>query len=375
MARPRRLRFVTLVSLLPALIAALAYQGSTTPLGAQEAGTLSCEPAPAVAQTSPVAPAELPSYALPADAVQVKMGFVNNAAIYAPIYVAKEKGYFAEQGLDVSLESQPNGSDMVALTATGEFDVGFGGVGPAFWNAMDLGLPLKLIAPGHAEGNPVATPLMIAKAACESGAITGVADLKGKKVSVNGRGATEYWLSQALGTAGLTLADIELQTLQFPDAVAALEAGALDAAMVGEPVATAAEQQGIAVRLLTDFPVQDIQPTAVYANQSFLDENPDAAAGLVTAYLKASREVMDNGFSDPTIVAIIEQYTGVPAALITQSVSPVYAVDGRIDVDGLQTLQAFFRAQGQLEYDTDIDPASFVDARFVDAALQELGPA
>ena len=375
MASSSGLRIVTLVSLLATLIAALAFPSAGTIVRAQETATLSCEPAVPAAQASPAAPVTLPDYELPAGAVQVKMGFVNNAAIYAPIYVAKEKGYFAEQGLDVSLESQPNGSDMVALTATGDFDIGFGGVGPAFWNAMDLGLPLKVIAPGHAEGNPVATPLMISKAACESGAITSVADLKGKKVSVNGRGATEYWLNQALGTAGLTLADIELQTLQFPDAVAALQAGALDAAMVGEPVATSAEQQGIAVRLLTDFPVQNIQPTAVYANQSFLDENPDAAAGFVTAYLKAAREVTASGFKDATIVAIIEQYTGVPATLISQAVSPVYAVDGNIDLAGLQKLQAFFRAQGQLEYETDIDPATFVDGRFVDAALQELGPA
>ena len=53
---------------------------------------------------------------------------------------------------------------------------------------------------------------MISKAACESGAITSVADLEGKKVSVNARGATEYWLDQALATAGLSLDDIDLQT-------------------------------------------------------------------------------------------------------------------------------------------------------------------
>src|SRR5690606_38007517 len=119
---------------------------------------------------------------------------------------------------------------------------------------------------GHEEGSPVATPLMISKEACESGDITSAADLKGKKVPVNARGATEYWLDQALRTAGLTINDIDLQTLAFPDAVAALQSGAIDAAMVGEPLATSAEQQGIAVRLLSDFPVQGIQPTLIFAN-------------------------------------------------------------------------------------------------------------
>jgi NitT/TauT family transport system substrate-binding protein len=357
------------------IVALFAPVLAVAPIAAGAQGVaLNCSPSspagtPPAAASDPVTPV-----APPADALKVTMGYVP-AAIFAPVFVAKELGYFAEQGLDVSLESLPGGSDMVALTATGDFDAGIGGAGPAFWNAMELGLPLKVIAPGHAEGNPVATPLMISKAACESGAIASVADLKGKKVSVNARGATEYWLSQALGTAGLTLDDVELLTLAFPDAVAALQSGALDAAMVGEPLATSAEQEGIAVRLLTDFPVQDVQPTVIYGNQSFLDEHPDAATGLVTAYLKACRDMANGGFSDPAILAIIEQYTGVPAALVAQSVPPVYAVDGTIDLAGLQKMQAFFRERGQLEYDTDIDPVTFVDTRFIDAALQALGPA
>jgi NitT/TauT family transport system substrate-binding protein len=333
---------------------------------------LSCEPvAPAA---SPIAgnAAALTPVAVPEGATKVTFGYVP-VSIFAPVFVAKEKGYFAEAGLDVTLEQLPGGSDLVVLTATGEFDAGIGGVGPAFWNGVATGLPLKVIAPGHAEGNPVATPLMISKEACESGAISSVADLRGKKVSVNARGATEYWLSQALGTAGLTIDDIELQTLAFPDAVAALQAGAIDAAMVGEPLATSAEQQGIAVRLATDFPVQDVQPTVIYANQSFIDANPEAATGLVTAYLRACRDMAADGFSDPTILAIVEQYTGVPADLVSQAVRPVYATDGQINLEGLQKMQSFFRGRGQLEYDTDLDPTTFVDTRFVDAALAELG--
>jgi len=336
---------------------------------------LSCAP-----QTTPVDPATLaasPSAATPPPAAgeltEVTMGYVP-VSIFAPVFVAKEKGYFAEQGLDVTLEPLPGGSDMVVLTANGEFDAGIGGAGPAFWNALEQGLSLRVIAPGHMEGSPVATPLMISADDCDSGAIASVADLEGKKVSVNARGATEYWLAQALGTAGLTLDDIDLQTLPFPDAIAALQSGAIDAAMVGEPLATQAEQDGIAVRLLTDFPVQDIQPTLIYGNESFLNDNPEAATGLVTAYLQACRDLTGEGFKDPAKLAIIEQYTQVPAALVASAVQPVYAVDGEIDVEGLNKLQEFFREREQLEYDENLDPADFIDTRFVDAALEELGP-
>ncbi len=346
---------------------AQAQQGTLTllncsPLATPDAAT------PSAAATTPVAP-----IALPDDAVEMTVGYVP-ISIYAPLFVAKEKGYYAEQGLDVSLESFAGGGDLVALTATGDLDAAASGAGPAFWNAAAAGLSVSVVAPGHSEGSPVATPLMISREACESGAISRVADLRGKKVSVNARGATEYWLGQALATDGLTIDDIDLQTLPFPDAVAALASGALDAAMVAEPVATGAEQQGLAVRLLADFPVQDVQPTVIVANDEFIADHPDAMQGFVTAYLKACRDLAGPGFKDPTNLAIIETYTSVPAPLVGGAVQPVYSVDGRIDTAGLSKLQAFFRERDQLEYDEDIDPATLVDDRFVQAALAQLGP-
>ena len=144
--------------------------------------------------------------------------------------------------------------------------------------------------------------------------------------------------------------------------------------MVGEPLATRAERDGVAVRLATDFPVQDVQPTAIIANAEFVAANPEAVQGLVTAYLKASRDLAGAGLTDPVNLAIIEEYTNVPAALITAAVPPIYPVDGKIDPAALGKLQTFFRDRGQLEYEEEIDPASVVDPRFVEAALAELGP-
>jgi NitT/TauT family transport system substrate-binding protein len=303
----------------------------------------------------------------------VKMGFTP-ISIFAPVFIAKEKGYMAEEGIDLQLEPFPGGSNAVVLVSSGQLDLAIGGAGPAFWNAAAQGLPVTIIAPGHAEEDPVATPLMISTAACESGEITSVADLAGKKVAVNAPGATEYWLQQALSTGGLTLDDIDLQYLAFPDAVAALASGAIDASMVGEPLATKAEQDGIAVRLATDFPVYDVQPTVIFANNDWIEQNPEQAEGFVTAYMRAVQDMTDGGWNDATNLAIIEQYTGVPAELVAESVKPVYAADGMVNVVGLSTLQSFFRARGQLEYETDLDPASIVDQQFVSSALAELNP-
>ena len=372
-------RLLKLVPAIALLLMSMAAPLLMTPtlIQAQDASPastpISCEPdvrpAPEVVQTVTPLSGSVPVEDLPT----IKVGYVP-VMVFAPIFVAKELGYYAEEGIDVELEPFPGGSDAIILTASGQLDAAFGGIGPSFWNGAAQGLPVKIIAPGHAEGDPVATPLMISKKSCEDGTITSVADLKGKKVSVNARGATEYWLNAALSTGGLTIDDIQLEVLPFPDAVAALQAGAVDAAMVGEPLATSAEQDGIAIRLASSFPIQDIQPTAIIANEQWLTEHPDQAEDFVTGYMRASKLLANGGLNDATVQAIIEKYTGVPAALVAESVHPVFSADGFIAFEGLSKLQAFFRQRDQLEYDTDLDPYALVDETFVMSAMAQLNP-
>ena len=354
-------------------VVVMITSGMSLHIGLAQGTPAACSPGPSSSPVAEIGPIpELSPVVAPEGATQITMGYIP-VSIFAPVFVAYEKGYFAEQGLDVTLEQLPGGSDIVLQTATGDLDLGISGTGPAFWNAASQNLGVTVIAPGHAEGSPVATPLMISSRACEDGSITNVADLAGKRVSVNAPGATEFWLDAALRTAGLSIADVKLQFLSFPDAVVALESGALDAAMIGEPLATRAEQEGIAVRLLADFPVQDIQPTMIFGNQSWLDANPDAAASFVAGYLRASRDLTAN-FNDPLHLAIIQRYTEVPPQLIAESVKPVYSTDGTISLESLSLLQEFFRDRGQLDYEEDIDPATLVDTQYVDSANTLLNP-
>ena len=115
-----------------------------------------------------------------------------------------------------------------------------------------------------------------------------------------------------------------------------------------------------------------MQPTAIIGNGKWLTEHPDQAQGFVTGYMRASKLLAEGGLNDPAVQAIIEQYTGVPAALVAASVHPVFSADGQIALDGLTELQTFLRQRGQLEYDTDLDPAALVDETFVTAAMVEI---
>ncbi len=355
---------LTVIGLFLSLLAPISLAGTAQGATCQPLDTGT--PVPEIAEAP-----ELSEVTVPDGAIEVTFGYIP-VSIFAPVFVAYEKGYFAEQGLDVQLEVLPGSSDMVLLTATGDMDMAISGVGPAYWNAVDQGLGVEIVAPGHQEGSPIASPLMISTQACEEGSITSVADLEGKRVAVNAPGATELWLDIALETGGLSIEDVDLQYMSFPDAVVALDSGALDASIIGEPLATQAEQDGLAVRLLSDLPVQDIQPTVIFGNQQWMSDNPDAAAGVVAGYLRASRDLTEN-FNDPLHLAIIEKYTGVPAPLIAASVKPVYATDGTVNLDSMNQLQSFFGERGLLDYEDDIDPATMVNSTYVDAALETIG--
>jgi NitT/TauT family transport system substrate-binding protein len=307
----------------------------------------------------------------PAELTSITVGNIP-VLIFAPVMLALEKGYFAEQGLDVQLENLAGGADMVTLTATGSFDIGIGGTGPAFFNAIDRGVDLTIISPLHFERPPQATPLVVSRARFESGEITEVADLRGLRVAVNARGATEYWLDQALRTAGLTIEDIDLQTLPFPDIPAALDSGALDAAMLGEPLATRAIQEGLVTILADDF-ISDFQPTFVWVNPQFADENRELVVAFMTAFLQASRDMMDDDWDSDENLEILEEYTTVSPELIREASRSYWEPNGEIRAQDLTALQEFFAARGLLEYDEMMNPEEFIDRSFVEEALEEIG--
>jgi NitT/TauT family transport system substrate-binding protein len=360
----RSLTLLALVALLGGLLAACGGDDDTD--DAESTATTDT-----AATTSTPSASASPTETGAGDLTTVVVGNIP-VLIYGPVMIAKEKGYFEEYGLDVQLEPLAGGSDMVTLTANGDFDIGVGGTGPAFFNATDAGFDLKIIAPLHFEREPQATPLMVSKERFDSGELTTVQDLEGLKVAVNAPGATEYWLDTALGTGGLTIEDVDLQYLPFPDVQAALESGALDASMLGEPLATMAEQAGVAVRLDVEFPA-DFQPTFVWVNPDFAAESPELVTGFAAGMMRGCRDLRAEDWASDENLSILNSYTNVPIDLIRESARTYCEPNGAVNVDDVATLQEFFMERGLIEYDEPLDVATLIDTQFVEAALEEIG--
>ena len=294
--------------------------------------------------------------------------------IFAPLYVAIEQGYFAQQGLDVELIGTPGGVSSFAVLASGRAEAVIGGLGAALFNAAARGLDFKVVGPAHLERPPVSTPLVVSRRAFENGEIRSVQDLRGKKVSVNVLGsATEFWLNAALLKGGLAINDVQIVAVNFPDVPAALANGAIAAGMLGEPLATLAEDRGQVVRLSEDF-INGVQVTAVYFSGDFMRGHPQQAVGFLVAWLRACRDLHGAGYRRDAIARIIEKYTGVPADVVKRARPAYYEPDGRMNMNDFTRLQEYFKKRGLLTYDHPLQSAAYIDTSFIQRALQIVGP-
>ena len=126
---------------------------------------------------------------------------------HGPIIVAQEKGYFAEQDLEVEVIAPADPSDPPKLVAAGRAELAIS-YQPQLHLQVHEGLPLKRV------GTLVATPLNCLLV-LEDGPIETPADLKGKKIGFSVGGVEEAVLQSVLGTHGVGLDDVELVNVNF----------------------------------------------------------------------------------------------------------------------------------------------------------------
>src|SRR5438445_2921959 len=83
--------------------------------------------------------------AAPASAQTVTVGATSSTSD-APIFIAAKKGFFREEGLDVTVSNFRSASDMVPSVGAGQLDAGAGAAGAALDNAVARGIRMKIVA-------------------------------------------------------------------------------------------------------------------------------------------------------------------------------------------------------------------------------------
>jgi NitT/TauT family transport system substrate-binding protein len=223
----------------------------------------------------------------------VKIGVGITAGLCsAPFFIAKEKGYYEEEGLKYEEIKIDTGQGPQLLT-TGQIDVTNNLLATLIQpiaNGLDIKIPLGL----H-------TGCIKVLVRPDSG-ITTPADLKGKKIGTSGMAAsgtviTQRYLAE-LGI-GVTADHLEVEWViyQSADLPLALERGQVDAIALGDPTAQIVENEGKGIAIInsaTDAYLKDEFCCVIAASAGFIQNHSETAAKFTRAIQKAARYVQEN---------------------------------------------------------------------------------
>lgn len=341
--------------------------------------TAAPKPPPAAAAPSPTPPKPTPLPATPTPKpVSLKFGSTGGAS-YAGAYIAAEKGFFKEQGIDLEVVNFRSIAEMVAPLGTGQVDSVGMPLSSSLLAAADRGIELKLVADsGQHLPNWTVSWIVLRKDLADSGRVKTPADLKGLKIAIPSPGGPgQMTVEMALAEGGLKLSDVELVTLPHAEQVAALGNKAIDAGYTTEPYIVRGVQQGLSVKWIPQqkyFNGRSQSAFMVFGPQ--LAKDKDLGQRWMIAYLKGVRAYMD-AFGEKKvgrdeIVTILTKYTGEKDAnLYNVMEMPYFDLNGIPDRKSSDAVYKYFIDSGEYKGKTTLD--NLFDLSLVENAVQKLG--
>lgn len=212
-------------------------------------------------------------------------------AIHAFLYNAIEKGYYAEEGLDVKLRFPSNENDALSLVAAGKADVGIYYPQYIIQARADQNIPIKGI------GAIVQSPLSVVVSMADK-QIKSPADFVGKNIGYGGSELGEAIIRTIMKNAGADSSDIKLTNVGF-DLMSSMTTGNVDATigcMVNHEVPQLIEE-GFEINYfpMYDYGVPKDYEMVFLANDKSVDEN----AETLKAFLRASKKGFEDMKNDP----------------------------------------------------------------------------
>ena len=321
---------------------------------------------------------------------QLTLGFIKLTDM-APLAIAKEKGFFADEGLEVTLEAQSNWKVLLDRVLDGEIDgahmlagqplastIGYGTKGHlvtafsmdlngnaitvsnAVWEAMKPAVAMAAGKPVH----PISAAAL--KPVLEAYAAEGKPFNLGMVFPVSTHNyELRYWLAaggvvpgfyQPGDVTGQVGGDVLISVTPPPQMPATMEAGTIDGYAVGEPWNQAAVAKAIGVPVITDNDIWKNNPEKVFGvTAEFAEQNPNTMIALTKALIRAGMWLdADNNTNRPEAVEILSrgEYVGADAAVIANSMTGSFEYE-KDDKRQAPDFNVFFRYNATFPYYSD----------------------
>jgi NitT/TauT family transport system substrate-binding protein len=234
-----------------------------------------------------------------------------------PMHVALEKGYFAEQNLDVELVRVNSGPERDQLMQAGQVDGMINEiVSVIFYNQQET----NVVAVRFARAATADSAVFSIVAAPGSGIET-VQDLAGVEIGISEATVIDYMTDRVLQKAGLALDEIKTVAIpRIPDRLALLQSGELTAATLPDPATSMAILQG-ATLIIDDRTLPEVGTSVITFSKDAVMNKPAAVKGFLAAVEKAVADMN----SDPSgFNALIADKGLVPPPLLEGYSLPPY---------------------------------------------------
>ena len=209
----------------------------------------------------------------------------------APIFIAQEKGYFKEAGLDVTFKFFQAAQPIAVAVAGGDADLGITGLTGGFFNLAGKGA-MKIVAAQSREEPGYNFVAYLATSKAHAAGFTDPGKFPGKSIAITTTGSTfHYMLGMLSEKRGFKLTDVKLRPLQsIPNITAALKGEQVDGALLPANNAYAAEKEGFAKIIGWVHQETPWQLGALFAGTAVIEKRHAAVEKFVAAYVKACND-------------------------------------------------------------------------------------
>ena len=234
------------------------------------------------------------------ETVDINVGYMPNYGGLWSLMTAKEKGFFEEEGLNVTMTQFEDGPTIIAAMENGSVNFGYIGQGA---HKLCVQGNATIIALSHISNGD---------ALIGGPGISTVEDLKGKTVAYSSGTSSEDILRNALAAHNMTMDDIQAMDMDAPSIVTAMMSGGVDACATWSPNSlTILEGMEGTTKLADNMTFSDttVSLASWIATPKYLEENRDVTVRFVRALMKAMDYAADGNYEE------VAQWCATKAAL------------------------------------------------------------
>lgn len=290
---------------------------------------------------------------------QITIGYPT-LRIALPVFVAQEKGYFKDQGLNVQLQKYETAQPMMDALVSGSIDIaGFTAL-PITFAAMARSKTNLIFLAGLFEDDVHPISILIVK---KGGPIKSVQDLKGKRIGILPTRAYEVWLQKILLSHQVNPNDLIIQQIAPNLQTDALNSGSVDALFTNDPASTVAIAKGVGVALSTDALVPRATGFSPFyfgsfnITEKFAKENPETVKKIATALDNAI--IYINANPDSAILAMTKYLPEPMQKFVSKFPKSFFKTVNEVTDSDLKMLKDYYFKERVLPVDINIQTLQY----------------